>query len=97
MITLRQIRNHDHKVRNHFMPCDDGWFCINFTTGVKKIFLKSTWEAAPVAYRDCSIRIEDTPNTRYLIVDEGRIAFAKDVLISWLGDGKVKFQREVKS
>jgi len=96
MITLRQIRNHDHKVQNHFMPCDEGWFAINFTTGVKKIFLKSTWEAVPVAYQDCSIRIEDTCHTRYLIVDEVRVAFEKNLLITWLGNGTVKFQREVK-
>lgn len=97
MIRLRQIRNHTTVVRGNYSPCDEGWVHIDFVSGVKTVYLTSVWEAVPVAYRDCSIRIEDTATTRYLIVDEGRIAFAKDVLISWLGDGTVKFQREVKS
>lgn len=97
MITLRQIRNHDHKVQNHFMPCDEGWVHIDFVSGVKTVYLASVWEAIPVAYQDCSIKIEDTSHTRCLIIDEVRVAFGKDILISWLGDGRVKFQREVKS
>lgn len=96
MITLRQIHNHDYKVHNDFRPCDEGWFFIDFATGVKKIFLKTMWEGVPVNYRDCSIRIEDTPAARYLFIDDYRLIFDKGMIISWLGGGEVKFQREVR-
>lgn len=97
MIRLRQIRNHTTVVRGNYNPCDEGWVHIDFVSGVKTVCLASVWEAIPVAYQDCSIKIEDTSHTRYLIIDEVRVAFGKDILISWLGDGRVKFQREVKS
>lgn len=95
MISLRKIKDPSVTASGNYLATDEGWVLVELARGTKTVFLKSSWEAVPPVYVACSVRLEDNAAVRILQVSDIRVAFPKDILITWVGDGMVKFQREV--